>query len=85
MSCRERSIRAADSFAAATVLRWFRATDSFIRFTPPALHGRVPGVSDELDRALLRGLEKEPRRRPHLAGAYAGMIRVVNRHYGEAA
>jgi serine/threonine protein kinase len=53
--------------------------------TPPALHGRVPGVSAELDRALLRGLEKEPRRRPHLAGAYAGMVRVVNRHYGEAA
>jgi len=52
---------------------------------PPPLHGRIAGVSAELDRALLRGLEKEPRRRPHLAGAYAGMVRVVNRHYGEAA
>ncbi len=53
--------------------------------TPPALHGHVPGISAELERALLRGLEKEPARRPHLAGAYAGMVRIVNRHYGEAA
>jgi serine/threonine-protein kinase len=52
---------------------------------PPAgLHGHVAGVSAELDRALLRGLEKEPARRPHLAGAYAGMLRIVDRHYGGA-
>jgi serine/threonine protein kinase len=50
---------------------------------PAGLHGHVPGVSDELDRALLRGLEKEPSRRPHLAGAYAGMLRIVDHHYGE--
>ncbi len=50
---------------------------------PAGLHRHVPGVSDELDRALLRGLEKEPSRRPHLAGAYAGMLRIVDHHYGE--
>jgi serine/threonine protein kinase len=50
---------------------------------PAGLHGHIPGVSDELERALLRGLEKEPSRRPHLAGAYAGMLRIVNRRYGE--
>ena len=50
---------------------------------PAGLHGDVPGISDELDRALLRGLEKEPSRRPHLAGAYAGMLRIVSSHYGE--
>jgi serine/threonine protein kinase len=50
---------------------------------PAGLHGHVPGVSDELDRALLRGLEKEPSRRPHRAGAYAGMLRIVEHHYGE--
>jgi serine/threonine-protein kinase len=49
---------------------------------PPGLHAHVPGISDELDRALLRGLDKEPSRRPHLAGAYAGMLRIVNHHYG---
>jgi serine/threonine protein kinase len=52
---------------------------------PPGLHPHVTGISDELNRALLRGLEKEPSRRPHRAGAYAGMLRIVNRHYGEAA
>ena len=52
---------------------------------PAGLHGQVHGVSDELDRALLRGLEKEPSRRPHLAGAYAGMLRIVDHHYGERA
>ena len=51
---------------------------------PASLHGHVAGVSDELDRALLRGLEKDPARRPHLAGAYAGMLRIVDRHYGGA-
>jgi serine/threonine protein kinase len=50
---------------------------------PAGLHAHVPGISDELDRALLRGLDKEPSRRPHLAGAYAGMLRIVNQHYGE--
>ena len=50
---------------------------------PAGLHTHVPGISDELDRALLRGLDKEPSRRPHLAGAYAGMLRIVNQHYGE--
>lgn len=50
---------------------------------PAGLHAHVPGIPDELDRALLRGLEKEPSRRPHLAGAYAGMLRIVERHYGE--
>jgi len=50
---------------------------------PAGLHGHAPGVADELDRALLRGLEKEPSRRPHLAGAYAGMLRIVNHRYGE--
>jgi serine/threonine protein kinase len=49
---------------------------------PAGLHAHVPGISDELDRALLRGLDKEPSRRPHLAGAYAGMLRIVNQHYG---
>jgi len=49
---------------------------------PAGLHTHVPGISDELDRALLRGLDKEPSRRPHLAGAYAGMLRIVNQHYG---
>jgi serine/threonine-protein kinase len=49
---------------------------------PGGLHAHVPGISDELDRALLRGLAKEPARRPHLAGAYAGMLRIVNQHYG---
>ncbi len=51
---------------------------------PAGLHGHVAGVSAELDRALLRGLEKEPARRPHLAGAYAGMLRIVDRSYGGA-
>ena len=51
---------------------------------PAGLHGDVAGVSAELDRALLRGLEKEPARRPHLAGAYAGMLRIVDRHYSGA-
>jgi serine/threonine protein kinase len=50
---------------------------------PAGLHAHVPGVSDEFDRALLRGLEKDPSRRPHLAGAYAGMLRIVNHHYGD--
>jgi serine/threonine-protein kinase len=50
---------------------------------PAGLHAHLPGVSDELDRALLRGLEKEPARRPHLAGAYAAMLRIVNGRYGE--
>jgi len=49
---------------------------------PASLYGHVAGVSAELDRALMRGLEKEPARRPHLAGAYAGMLRIVDRHYG---
>lgn len=51
---------------------------------PAGLHGDVAGVSAELNRALLRGLEKDPARRPHLAGAYAGMLRIVDRHYGGA-
>jgi hypothetical protein len=50
---------------------------------PAGLHAHVAGISDELDRALLRGLAKEPARRPHLAGAYAGMLRIVNHRYGE--
>ncbi len=50
---------------------------------PPAgLRAHVPGISDELDRALLRGLDKEPSRRPHLAGAYAGMLRILHHHSG---
>jgi len=46
---------------------------------PPSLDGQVDGVSAELDRALLRGLEKDPARRPHLAGAYADLLRILNR------
>lgn len=52
---------------------------------PASLHGQVEHVSSELDRALLRGLEKDPVRRPHLAGAYADMLRIVDRRYGHAA
>jgi serine/threonine protein kinase len=46
---------------------------------PASLDGQVDGVSAELDRALLRGLEKDPARRPHLAGAYADLLRILNR------
>jgi serine/threonine protein kinase len=49
---------------------------------PASLLGHVEGTSSELDRAMLRGLEKDPARRPHLAGAYADMLRILDRRAG---
>jgi serine/threonine protein kinase len=44
---------------------------------PPDL--AVEGVPPEMNRAILRGMDKDPVRRPQLAGAYADMLRVVDR------
>jgi hypothetical protein len=49
---------------------------------PPSLEGKVDGVTSELDRAILRGLEKDPARRPHTAGAYADLLQILDRRAG---
>jgi serine/threonine-protein kinase len=57
----------------------FQLGFAHLREEPPDPAIRRPDLPSELFRAILKALVKDPDRRPHSAGAYADLIRVVLR------
>ena len=63
---------------------YFALSFAHLHTDPDPIEDQCTDVSKELGRALLRGMEKEPSRRPQSAGAYADMLRIVARRHATA-